>query len=264
MKTDVKTYYLITFFSNISISFFFATYAVFLTQKGMNLAQLGIIASMSWITATLFQIPTGAFADAFGRKTSIVIGFFTTSIGTAIYFFSAGFWDFIAAEVIAGLGMVFISGAIEAWIVDSLKSRKYEIRLNEVFGKGTQYGQAGIIIGSLTGAYLGSLKIEFPWLAASIGNFALALLSLAIVRENNVEVRRTRKGRFSELKNIAIDGTKYALKNKSIMYVVIFSAIFVFTTKPFDIQWSIVFKNTYNTEVSYLGGFSRAYRCVCF
>lgn len=249
-KEHVRTYYFISFFSSLSISFFFATYAIFLTEKGMNLMQIGLLASVAFVCLILFEIPTGAFADIYGRKLSIVIGFTITSIATAIYYFSGEFRLFALAEIIAGIGIVFVSGALDAWMVDSSRSKDGPANIGKIFVHGVQANQAGLILGSLSGAYMGSINIALPWAASSIFFIGLAMICAVVMKE---EYEISKKRKLIEIKKIAAEGIRFSVKNKGIMHIVIFGAIVIFSSKALDMQWSLVFKNTYSLDVKYLG-----------
>lgn len=249
-KEYIRTYYFISFFSSLAISFFFATYAIFLASNGLNLMQIGIIASISMACLLLFEVPTGAFADLYGRKKSVIIGFSAISIATAIYFVSKSFEYFVLAEIVAGIGIVFVSGAMDAWIVDSLKYKGSSENISKVFARGMQAGQIGLMLGSLTGAYIGSIDIALPWAASSIFCMMLALICARMMKE---EYEISNKRKISEIRDIAVNGIKYSIKNKDIMYIVMFGAVVIFSSKALDVQWALVFKNTYSLDIKYLG-----------
>lgn len=249
-KEYIRTYYFISFFSSLAISFFFATYAIFLASNGLNLMQIGIIASISMACLLLFEVPTGAFADSYGRKKSIIIGFGAISIATAIYFVSKSFEYFALAEIVAGIGIVFVSGAMDAWIVDSLKYKGSSENISKIFARGMQASQVGLILGSLTGAYIGSIDIALPWAASSIFCMMLAIICMRIMKE---EYEISKKRKISEIRDIAVNGIKYSIKNKDIMYIVMFGALVIFSSKALDVQWTLVFKNTYSLDIKYLG-----------
>jgi len=249
-KEYIKMYYFISFFQSLSISFFFATYAVFLMEKGMTLFEIGILASIAMACHVLFEIPTGAFADAYGRKLSIVVGFVIVSIATSIYYFSTRFTNFAVGELIAGVGLVFVSGAMDAWIVDSLKHKRSSENLGKIFSRGIQMGQIGLIAGSLSGAYMGSVNIALPWAISSIFCMVLAIICAIFMKE---EYEMMSKRKIYEIWDVAVAGVKYSVKNKDIMHVVMFGVIIIFSSKALDMQWSLVFRNTYLLDVQYLG-----------
>lgn len=77
----------------------------------------------------IFEIPTGIVADSYSRKYSIIIGFIMTGIGFLIEGFMPNFIFLLIAQAIWGIGSTFISGSLQAWIVDEEK----DINLDKVF-----------------------------------------------------------------------------------------------------------------------------------
>jgi len=82
----------------------------------------------------VFEIPTGAYADFFGRKRSYVIHAGLLSLAGLIYFFSHSFLFFILAELIAAISFTFASGAIDAWLVDNV-SENWAMRTDYIFSQ---------------------------------------------------------------------------------------------------------------------------------
>ena len=133
-------------------SFFMVTYVLFLSEKGMDLLQINLINTCYMIAVILAELPTGSFADSFGRHRSFSLSFFLMALSTFIYFVSGSFMLFVLAEVVAALGHTFFSGSIEAWLVDSLKARGEEYRQAEIFRHETAFHSFGIIAGVMFGA----------------------------------------------------------------------------------------------------------------
>jgi len=88
----------------------------------------------------LFEVPTGVIADIRGRRLSYLLGTLTLAVSTVLYLLmwriSAPFWAWAAASALLGLGFTFFSGAVEAWLVDALKSSGFKGQLDSVFARG--------------------------------------------------------------------------------------------------------------------------------
>lgn len=252
VKKTLRLYISISFLLSLASSFFFATYTIFLTTRGMDLLQISLINAFFMAGIFIMEIPTGAFADIFGRKKSIVLGCFTLSLSMLVYFFSNNFWFFVLAEIIGALSVTFLSGAMEAWAVDSLKFHGYAGEFEHVFKRESQFRQLGIIFGSLSGAYIGNFNIAFPWLASSIGAFIVGLLCLVKLKEEYF-ISKKFELNLKPIGRIARDSIIYGFKNKPVFYVIIFAAVLSFSVQAFNMQWPLVFKNTYDLSVSSLG-----------
>ena len=122
----IKNYVAFMFFDSLAISFFFGTYQLFLTQKGLSLLEINLLNCCFMFSSFLLEIPTGAIADFLGRKRSVIIGLWFYSISFLIYFLSDNFWQFLLAEIIGAFAVSCISGALEALVVDSLNYHGYK------------------------------------------------------------------------------------------------------------------------------------------
>src|SRR3989344_2436009 len=110
MKETVRHYLLLRAVSQFGVSFISAFYVTFLITKGLNLFQVNMVNFFFFTTLFICEIPTGAFADVFGRKLSYVISYALFSIGMVMYGLADSFWGFVLAEVIAAVGATFASG----------------------------------------------------------------------------------------------------------------------------------------------------------
>lgn len=104
-------------------------------SRGLSQTQIFLLQSAFGLSMVLFEVPSGWFADRFGRRTSLLVGSVLPPLGFALYAVSPGFAGMVVAEVILGLGLSFISGADAALAYDSLLSigeeagyRRFEAR----------------------------------------------------------------------------------------------------------------------------------------
>lgn len=248
----VSTVYL--FFGGLftfSLAFFFATYVPFLAERGMNLWQINVINSFFMLFIILAEMPTGSFADRFGRHHSISISCFLLVISFLIYYFSGSFWLFILAEIIGAVGHTFVSGAAEAWLVDSLKARG-EFYLKEKVFRQEQFSKTiGLAIGCVSGAWLGGVNLSWPWLATSFFMFVAGIFSLFFIKENYIREKREKNanGTIKQLK----DAWHYGIKNKELLYVMSFGALIALSVQAINMQWPLFFKDYYSFNSLHLG-----------
>lgn len=127
MKHDkiINQYLILTGLFNLGTSMAVATYVTFLMWRGLDLFQVNLVNVVFFTTMFFFEIPTGAFADRYGRKKSYVIACFLFSMGEIVYSLSYTMTGFICAEMLAGIGRTFANGAFHAWFVDTLKYHGY-------------------------------------------------------------------------------------------------------------------------------------------
>src|SRR2546425_4559604 len=104
MHRTERTYYFISGLYNLSWSFIGPMYALFLLDRGLDLFQMSVVPAVYWIVSFLFEVPTGAFADLAGRKTSFVLSCGVRTLAFGLYAFADGFGQFMIAEFIDALG----------------------------------------------------------------------------------------------------------------------------------------------------------------
>jgi MFS family permease len=237
---------------SFALSFFFATYVPFLTEKGMNLFQINVINAFFMGFIVFSEMPTGSFADRFGRHRSLALSCLLLSISFVIYYLSQSFYLFIVAEVVGAIGQTFASGAAEAWLVDSLKARNEYHLKEKVFRQELTSKSIGVIIGCLSGSFLGGIDLSLPWLAAALFMFITGLLAFIFIKENYAtELSASRQ--TSCLSSQIKEAWHYGIKNKELMYIMSFGAIMAFSVQALNMQWALVFKDSYGFSSLQLG-----------
>jgi MFS family permease len=58
---------------------------------------------------------------------------------------------------------------------------------------------------------------------------------------------------FKPIGKVARDSIAYGWKNKSVMYVIFFGMVMFFSVQAFNMQWPVVFKDSYGLSVPMLG-----------
>jgi MFS family permease len=92
-----------------------ATIAVYWVTTGrLNPLQLVLLGTSLELSYFLFQLPTGALADAVSRRLCVLVGLFILGLGLVIEGLSAAFANLVAAQVVLGLGYALNNGALEA------------------------------------------------------------------------------------------------------------------------------------------------------
>ncbi len=246
----VNNYLILSFLIMLAASFSFATYIPFLVNRAMNLWQINVINAFFMATIILMELPTGSFADKFGRHRSITLSCFLMALGLMVYFVSDNFWLFIAAEVIIGLGKTFSSGALEAWVVDSLQAQGLISLKEKLFRRETYWSSTGAIIGSLTGSYVGNSNLAWPWLMGAILSLLVGLYSLSL--KEPYQAGRTAKTKVSLREQIKI-AWRHEFGNRNLISFMVLGAVLALSVQALNMQWTIVFQKQYNLETKYLG-----------
>ena len=73
--------------------------------------------------AGFLDLPTGSWADRFGRKRVVMLGFLSRAVAAALMILATSVPILILAAIASGFGWAQLSGATEAFLHDNLKAR---------------------------------------------------------------------------------------------------------------------------------------------
>lgn len=238
-KDTKSVYYLLTFLFEFAAGLSFATYVLFLLSKGLDLFQVMIVNMAFMIGNFIFEIPTGAYADYFGRKKSIVLSSFFLMIGLFIYFESSSIWMFITAEVIAALAFTFASGALDAWMVDSLEAKGYTGKVDFIFSHAVIIGKIAVLLAGLIGGYMGSVSLALPFGAGAVVAFASLLVAVFFIKEDFVSKKSLNvAGSLNQLRKVALDSVTYGIKHKVVLWLIFSSILATFAFQSLNMYWA--------------------------
>ena len=238
----ILQYYLLTVLTRCGINMITATYVMFLLSKGLNLFEVNLVNVVFFTTLFICEVPTGAFADVFGRKASFVLSCFIFSLGMVIYSFSNTFWEFAFAESLSAVGATFATGAFSSWLVDTLKHHNYEHSTKVIFARGAQLRHGVGIVAALVGAYLSDISMSLPWLVGGIIFAITGVIALIVMKEEYfVREKFSFVGGWVKLKDVAKTSVEYGVKNKNIRFIMLLVLGLNFATMAPNMQWQPYF-----------------------
>lgn len=118
---------------------------------------------------TLAEVPTGVFADRYGRKLSVIVGVLLIGASFALDAVP-NLAVILAAQVLIGVGWTFTSGADVAWITDEVG----EDAARPLYAAGTRAELLASVAGIATGVGLGQLGLWVPLVGAAVAYGILA------------------------------------------------------------------------------------------
>lgn len=123
-------------------------YLVFI-EKGLSYFEIGILIGFREICTNLFEIPSGAIADLYGRRRAMIFSFCAYIVSFAIFAESASLLPLFAAMFFFGLGDAFRSGTHKAMIFDWLRLQGRSDEKTKVYGFTRSWSQMGSALSSL-------------------------------------------------------------------------------------------------------------------
>lgn len=95
--------------------------AIYWQDQGLIIRDIFLLQVIFSIAVVVLEVPSGYFADMFGRKGSLVLGVLMGTAGFLLYFLASSFWGFAFAEIVLAISAAFLSGADSAFLYDTLQ-----------------------------------------------------------------------------------------------------------------------------------------------
>ncbi|MDD9952751.1 MAG: MFS transporter [Candidatus Woesearchaeota archaeon] len=203
-----------------NIWFFTPIYVLFMQENGLNLTQIMILQSLFAICIVVFEVPTGYFADAYGRKNSLVFGSMLAFVGLTIYAIGHNFWMFLVAELIIAVALSLLSGADSALFYDTLKAAKREGQYKKLWGHALFLGLIALAVADIIAGFIGSYN--YRWAFYATLPFALLLIPVALsLREPPRHKAVIEKGYAKDI----LTTVRQTLKNVKLRWLMIYAAL---------------------------------------
>lgn len=183
MTRTERTYYVVTCLYRIAWAALGPTYALFLLSRGLDLLEINLVLATYLVTTCLFEIPTGAVADVFGRKISFLLSCLVRALAFGLYYVSDTLPAFLFAEFVDAIGTTLATGALDAWAVDGVRAEGDRRPADRLFARGQIIGQASMILSGLLVALWTADDLARAWLVGSGGFLLCAAVGALTMRE---------------------------------------------------------------------------------
>lgn len=167
--------------------------AVFMLERGLSLAQVGLVAGAQGVAVLLLELPTGGLADSLGRRRVLLLAGALDVVALALFVTSHSLVAFAVAWLVQGAFRALDSGPLEAWYVDESLAddagadiERGIARAGTVVGIAISAGALGAAALVATGRAVGTDALVLPVVAALV----LRIVDLAAVAALLDETRR--------------------------------------------------------------------------
>ena len=89
---------------------------LFFRQAGLSFSLIGLLVGFREVLINLFEVPSGALADLYGRRRCMIFSFCAYIASFTVFAFSSATWHFFAAMSLFALGDAFRTGTHKAMI----------------------------------------------------------------------------------------------------------------------------------------------------
>ncbi|MEA2105677.1 MAG: MFS transporter [Bacteroidota bacterium] len=193
---------------------------LFYEDNGLAMRHVFLLQAIYSVSIIILEIPSGYFADALGRKSTLVIGTIMGFLGFLTYSFSYGFVGFLVAEIILGIGQSLISGADSAMLYDTLQETGKKEQYIKFEGRMISIGNFAEAIAGVLGGLLAGISLRYPYYAQTIVSFIGIPAAILLIEPQ--KHREVIKLKIHDILKIV----KYALyDHKELKWNIIFSSV---------------------------------------
>lgn len=201
----------------------------FRDELGLTFHQFLIGEAIFAATVLLLEVPSGWFADVWGRRIAIISAGIFSLLGYGMLGLATGFWSAVASQVIIGIAVSLHSGTLSAFLYDTLLSqgREAEYRKHEGFRHGLGLYSVAF------GAALGGILYQWDHHAPIIVELIFIACSLVVSFFMVEPPRHQKEIQHSPLRDM-LETMRYALRgHKDIGALILFVALIFGSTKVF-------------------------------
>jgi len=140
--------------------FYYPVFSILFLDFGLTLSQFAILNAVWAATIVICEVPSGALADSFGRRSMLVFAGSLMVFEIALWAFvprnnlNFMFWVFVVNRVLSGMAEAAASGADEALAYDSLKQQGNCDDWGRVLERQIQIQSVGFVIAMTLGGLL--------------------------------------------------------------------------------------------------------------
>jgi predicted MFS family arabinose efflux permease len=157
--------------------------AFLLLDRGLSVGQVALIESPFWLMATLAEVPTGAVADRWGRRVSLLLGAATTTIAMFAFGLADTLPLILGSYMLWATAFTFTSGADAALLYDTLRQLRREREFERIAGRGAALSALGVLVATLAGGPVAGAVGMQATVFLSAGTMALLAVATALFHE---------------------------------------------------------------------------------
>ncbi|MBN2880687.1 MFS transporter [Candidatus Woesearchaeota archaeon] len=175
---QVTKFYVASFLKNQT--YFTPILILFLQFQALSFKEIFWVFTIGSVVSFLIEIPTGVFADLYGKRNSIIISKAGIFLSYIVFGFSTNFYHFVFAQILYEIGNAFRSGTETAYTYDYLnQNKKGNPTYTEVKGKQKFWARVGESAATAIGGFL-AIRYGYNWVffIASVPAFVNFLVSL--------------------------------------------------------------------------------------
>lgn len=249
----IQVYSIVRLMASFALGTILPVYVLYFRHYHINLFQIALLAAIFEASILIFEMPTGLVADTYGRKISVILSALVSVISGIFFIFFPFLFGFIIAEILSGFGETLRSGALEAWLVDSLKHEGKEKKVKYAFAQGTKYRIVGNLSGLILGGYLASLNMKLVWIPFTL-IFSILCIFLILKMKEEYKIEKTISNRILSKISETIKKSLIVIKSQKLILALLLLALFSeFSFETISQYWQVHFSENLFIKTKYFG-----------
>ncbi len=148
-------------------------------DRGLSFTQIGALVAFRSVCVNVLEIPSGAAADVWGRRRSMMVSMLAYIGSFALLAFARAYWTFFPAMLLFAAGEAFRTGTHKAMIFDWLTRQGRAGEKTRVYGVTRSWSKLGSALNVVLAAVIVLLTRDYRWVfllaalpyAANVVNF---------------------------------------------------------------------------------------------
>jgi predicted MFS family arabinose efflux permease len=149
-RSLTRTFWFLTFTLGLPIGFLIPVLVITGIERGLDLAQMGVVFSAYGLTTVILELPTGGLADSVGRRPVLIGAAILQAVMAFIWFASGTFALFVVGAIVGGVSRALSTGPLEAWYVDAVHTFDEEASIRSGVAGAEVAGGLSFALGALS------------------------------------------------------------------------------------------------------------------
>lgn len=246
IKRVMHRYFAVWWAYSFGGGFLFGVYPLFLRARGLNQLQMNSVLATYFIVTFLTDVPTGAFADALGRRVSFILGCALRTLAFTVYFFAHHYPMFLLGETIDGIGTTFCNGAIDAWGVDALDEAGFQGLKDHLFSRISQLSNVGFMTSAIIGAYVADYDIAWPWVLGAAGYTIAGVVGALLMSDSGKKAAKFQLlDMAAQVGERVANGLRDGFSRRPVLLLSLANGVMFGALAPYWLEWPQYFNDTY-------------------
>jgi len=192
---------------------------LYFQESGLLIRDIFVLQVIFSIAIVILEVPSGYFADVFGRKGSLILGVLVGTAGFFMYYLAFGFWGFAVAEILLAFSAAFLSGADSAFLYDTLQQYGAVDQHTRQQGRIISATRVSEAVASLLGGFLATIIAFKSIFLVEFFVMALAIPIAFSLKEPPIPPSTEKRKNILQILSFALH------ENKKLLYLNIFSGV---------------------------------------